>query len=52
MSKIEKSLFGTMPEGQRVYKYTFIDDKNQSVVMSEYACAILEISLAGFKGKS
>ena len=50
MSKIEKSLFGTMPEGQRVYKYTFIDDKNQSVVMSEYACAILEINVLGKDG--
>ena len=42
---IEKSLFGTMPDGSRVYNYTFIDEKNQSVVISEYACAIVAINV-------
>ena len=42
---IEKSLFGTMPDGSRVYNYTFIDEKNQSVVISEYACAIIAINV-------
>ena len=47
MAQITKSLFGTMPDGQNVYNYTFVDEKNQSVVMSEYACAILEINVKG-----
>ena len=45
MTKISKSLFGTTPEGQHVYNYTFVDEKNQSVVISEYACAILAINV-------
>jgi len=51
MTKIEKSLFGTTPDGQRVYNYTFIDEKGQSVVMSEYACAIVAINVLGKDGK-
>ena len=45
--RIDKSLFGTMPDGQPVYYYTFTDENGQSVVMSEYACAILEINVKG-----
>ena len=45
MTKISKSLFGTTPENQSVYNYTFIDEKNQSVVISEYACAILAVNV-------
>ena len=48
---IEKSLFGTMPDGQRVYNFTFIDEKNQRAVVSEYACAILELSVKAKDGK-
>lgn len=44
---ITKTLFGTTPDGQRVYNYTFTDEKNQSAVMSEYACAILAINVKG-----
>ena len=48
---ITKSLFGTMPDGRKVYNYTFIDGKGQSVTLSEYACAILEINVHGKDGK-
>ena len=48
---ITKTLFGTTPDGQKVYNYTFTDGKNQSVVMSEYACAILEINVKNKDGK-
>ena len=48
---ITKTLFGTMPDGQKVYNYTFTDGKNQSAVMSEYACAILEINVKNKDGK-
>ncbi|MBR1486732.1 MAG: galactose mutarotase, partial [Synergistaceae bacterium] len=51
MTQISKSLFGTMPDGQPVYNYTFIDEKNQSVVMSEYACAIVAINVKNKDGK-
>ena len=51
MTKISKSLFGTTPENQRVYNYTFIDEKNQSVVISEYACAIVAINVKNKDGK-
>ncbi|MBR1658559.1 MAG: galactose mutarotase [Synergistaceae bacterium] len=47
----EKSLFGVMPDGRKVYNYTLIDEKGQSVVMSEYGCAILEINVFGNDGK-
>lgn len=43
---IAKSLFG---EG--VYTYTLTDDRGQSVVISEYGCAILEINVLGNDGK-
>ena len=45
--RIDKSLFGTMPDGHPVYNYTFTDENGQSVVMSEYACAILETNVKG-----
>lgn len=48
---ITKSLFGTMPDGQKVYNYTFIDEKGQSAVICEYACAILELNINGRDGK-
>lgn len=48
---IAKSLFGTMPDGQKVYNYTFIDDKGQSAVICEYACAILELNVLGNDGQ-
>ena len=44
---IAKSLFGKMPDGRKVYAYTFTDDEGQSVVVSEYGCAILEINVFG-----
>ena len=47
---ITKTLFGTTPDGQKVYNYAFADEKNQSVVISEYACAILEINVKGKDG--
>ncbi|MBQ7544166.1 MAG: galactose mutarotase [Synergistaceae bacterium] len=48
---IARSLFGTTPEGQKVYLYTFTDSKGQSVVMSEYACAIVSINVLDKSGK-
>ncbi|MBQ6772489.1 MAG: galactose mutarotase [Synergistaceae bacterium] len=42
---IAKSLFGTTADGQKVFNYTFTDSRNQRVVMSEYACAILETNI-------
>ena len=36
-----------MSDGREVFNYTFTDEKNQSVVISEYACAIVEINLLG-----
>ncbi|MBQ4402379.1 MAG: hypothetical protein II832_09460, partial [Synergistaceae bacterium] len=44
---IAKSLFGKMPDGRNVYAYTFKDAEGQSVVVSEYGCAILEINVFG-----
>ncbi len=48
---ITKSLFGTTPDGQRVYNYTFTDEKGQSAVLCEYACAILELNVYGKDGR-
>ena len=48
---INKSLFGTMPDGRKVYNYTFIDSKGQSVTISEYACAIIESKVLAQDGK-
>lgn len=48
---IAKSLFGTTPDGKRVFNYTLTDEKGQSVVMSEYACAIIAINVIGKDGK-
>ena len=36
-TKIEKVLFGTMPDGRDVFNYTLYDSKGQSVTVSEYA---------------
>ena len=47
---INKSLFGTMPDGRQVYNYTFIDSKGQSVTISEYACAIIETKILAQDG--
>ncbi len=47
---IAKSLFGVMPDGRKVYAYTFKDAVGQSVVVSEYGCAILEINVFGKDG--
>ena len=57
--KIEKALFGHMPDPQRglpaggreVYNYTLFDEKGQSIVLSEYACAIVEINVLDKDGK-
>ena len=43
--RIEKALFGHMPDGREVYNYTLFDEKGQSIVLSEYACAIVEINV-------
>ena len=48
---IAKSLFGTLDDGRKVYAYTLKDESGQSVVMSEYGCAILEINVYGNDGK-
>ncbi|MBR6900963.1 MAG: galactose mutarotase [Synergistaceae bacterium] len=48
---ISKSLFGTTPEGEKVFNYTLTDEKGQSVVMSEYACAIIEMNVFDKDGK-
>lgn len=42
---VHKSLFGTTPDGRNVYNYTFIDAKGQSAVVSEYACAIVQLNV-------
>ncbi len=42
---VHKSLFGTMPDGRNVFNYTFIDEHGQSAVISEYACAIIELNV-------
>ena len=47
---IAKSLFGKMPDGRKVYAYTFTDAEGQSVVVSEYGCALLEINVFGKDG--
>ncbi|MBR1603783.1 MAG: galactose mutarotase [Synergistaceae bacterium] len=44
-TKIEKVLFGTMPDGRDVFNYTLYDSKGQSVTVSEYACAITSIKV-------
>ncbi len=46
-----KSLFGTMPDGRHVYAYTFTDEKGQSAVVCEYACAIQELNIMGNDGR-
>ena len=43
---IAKSLFG-----ENVYAYTLTDERGQSVVVSEYGCAILEINVFGNDGR-
>ena len=48
---VHKSLFGTTPDGKNVYSYTFIDEKGQSAVITEYACAIVAINVLGNDGK-
>ena len=47
---IAKSLFGTTPDNQPVFNYTFIDESGQSAVISEYACAIIELNIRGQDG--
>lgn len=44
---ITKTLFGVMQNGQQVFNYTFTDKDGQSAVISEYACAILELNILG-----
>ena len=46
-----KSLFGTTPEGVKVFNYTLTDEKGQSATISEYACAILETKIFANDGK-
>ncbi|MBR4196524.1 MAG: galactose mutarotase [Synergistaceae bacterium] len=47
----EKTLFGVLADGRKVYAYTLKDESGQSVVMSEYGCAILEINVFGNDGQ-
>ena len=42
---IARSLFGRTPDGRNVYNYTFIDENGQSAVMTEYACAIVQLNV-------
>ncbi len=49
--RIEKSLFGHMPDGREVASYTLFDEKGQSIVLTEYACAIVEINVLDKDGK-
>ena len=44
---IAKSLFGELSNGRQVHNYTFTDETGQSVVMSEYGCAILAVNVYG-----
>lgn len=48
---IARSLFGTTPDGRNVYSYTFIDEKGQSAVITEYACAIVQLNVLDKDGK-
>ena len=48
---ISKILFGTTPEGKKVFNYALTDEKGQSVVISEYACAIIEMNVFDKDGK-
>jgi aldose 1-epimerase len=48
---IARSLFGTTPDGRNVYNYTFIDEKGQSAVITEYACAIVQLNVLDKYGK-
>ncbi|MBQ7170461.1 MAG: galactose mutarotase [Synergistaceae bacterium] len=48
---IAESLFGTLADGRKVRNYTLTDESGQSVVMSEYGCAILEINVWGNDGR-
>ena len=47
---IAKSLFGVLDDGRKVYAYTLKDESGQSVVISEYGCALLEINVYGNDG--
>ena len=43
---IKKTLFGILPDGRNSYSYAIFDDKGQSVVLTDYACAILQINVS------
>ncbi|MBQ6973130.1 MAG: galactose mutarotase [Synergistaceae bacterium] len=47
---IAESLFGVTPDGRNVYNYTLTDESGQSVIISEYGCAILGINVFGNDG--
>ncbi len=48
---IKKNVFGVLPDGRNSYSYTIFDDSGQSVVLSDYACAILQINVLDRNGK-
>lgn len=45
MSEIQKYLFGITPDNREVFNYILTDGKGQSVIISEYACAITSIKI-------
>ena len=47
---IAKSLFGVLEDGRKVYAYTLKDESGQSVMISEYGCALLAINVFGNDG--
>ena len=47
----ENAHTNTLADGRRVYNYTLTDETGQSVVVSEYGCAILEINVFGNDGR-
>ena len=50
MGRMEKSLFGILPEGREVHNFTLFDERGQSAVLSEFGCTILEINVRDGEG--
>ena len=48
---IAKTLFGSMPDGQQVFSYTFTDSSGQSAAVTEYGCRITSLNVLDKDGK-
>lgn len=51
INPIEKTWFGTMPDGREAYAYALFDEKGQCAVISEYGCAIQKLLVNTPDGK-